>query len=185
MRALFRFYAELNDHLPPELRSREIDHEFHSPDSASHCLAAFGVPPEEVELILANGVSVDFSYRLQEGDRISVYPVFESIDIRSALKIRQQPLRALRFVADTPLRSLALRMTQLGFDTIWSEIATGDDLIRIQQRERRVLLTRDPQLLMNEEVERGYRVRTDDPQQQIMEVLSRFDLAACVEIDGL
>ena len=35
-------------------------------------IEACGVPHPEVEVILANGAAVDFSYRVQDGDRISV-----------------------------------------------------------------------------------------------------------------
>ena len=40
------------------------------------------------------------------GDRVSVYPVFESIDITPVLKVRPQPLREPRFILDTHLGKL-------------------------------------------------------------------------------
>jgi hypothetical protein len=36
----------------------------------------------EVHLIVVNGQSVDFSYLVQSGDRIAVYPMFESLTWR-------------------------------------------------------------------------------------------------------
>jgi uncharacterized protein len=36
-------------------------------------IEAVGVPHPEIDLILANGESVDFGYQVQDGDRISVY----------------------------------------------------------------------------------------------------------------
>ena len=44
-------------------------------------IEALGVPHTEIDLILINGRSVDFTYILQDGDRVSVYPVFESLNI--------------------------------------------------------------------------------------------------------
>jgi hypothetical protein len=79
--ARFRFYAQLNDHLPPELRLRSILRQFQVGTSVHDHIEALGVPKGEIELILANGESVDFSYLLQHGDRISLYPKFQSIDI--------------------------------------------------------------------------------------------------------
>ena len=47
----------------------------------------------EVELILVNGVSVGFSHPVRDGDRISVYPKFEALDVSPLLRIRERPLR--------------------------------------------------------------------------------------------
>ena len=33
-------------------------------------------------------------------DRISVYPMFETLDMSSELKLRQTPLRTIKFVLD-------------------------------------------------------------------------------------
>jgi hypothetical protein len=77
----FRFYAELNDFLSPERRMLSFTHTFDKNPSVKDTIEALGVPHTEVDLILVNGNSVDFTYLLQDGDRISVYPVFEAIDI--------------------------------------------------------------------------------------------------------
>ena len=85
----FRFYEELNDFLPPEKRKRDFQSPFKGRESIKDKIEALGVPHTEVDLILVNGDSVDFGYILQDGDRISVYPVFESLDIQNA----EQPER--------------------------------------------------------------------------------------------
>ena len=41
----------------------------------------------DVDLIIANGEAVDFSYTVLQGDWISVYPVFRSIYISSLKKL--------------------------------------------------------------------------------------------------
>src|ERR1041384_7047477 len=91
MQAQFRFYAELNDHLPRDRNGVAIPHSFQAGASVKDRIEALGVPHTEVDLILVNGRSVDFSYVLQEGDRVSVYPVFESIDISPLLRLRPKP----------------------------------------------------------------------------------------------
>ena len=95
-----RFYAELNDFLPLWKRKRTTTCYFEVSGSIKDMTEALGVPHTEVDLILANGESVDFSYRVQDGDKISVYPVFESIDIPSLVRLRPVPLREVRFIAD-------------------------------------------------------------------------------------
>ena len=70
-------------------------------------IEALGVPHTEVELILVNGESVGFDRLLRDGDRVAVYPRFESLDITPLLRVRERPLRVTRFVADAHLGGLA------------------------------------------------------------------------------
>src|SRR5215469_8741981 len=92
-RAYVRFYAELNDHLPAAHQYRTVEREFFVPRSVKDMIEAFGVPHTEVELVLVNGESSGFSRLVQNGDRLAVYPMFESIDITPVLCLRRQPLR--------------------------------------------------------------------------------------------
>ena len=80
-RAEVRFYSELNEFLAPWRRGRATAYEFDVSGSVKDLVEALGVPHTEVDLILANSESVDFSYRVKDGDRISVYPPFEAMDI--------------------------------------------------------------------------------------------------------
>ena len=175
--ARLRFYAELTDFLSPESRSGTVTVGFDVPGSVKDLIEACGVPHTEVDLILANGDSVDFSYPVGDGDRISVYPVFESFDITSLLKVRPRPLRAIRFLADNHLARLARYLRLLGFDTAHDPLRTDHELVQISTGEQRVLLTRDVGLLKHGSVTHGYYVRATDPRRQITEVGHRFHLA--------
>ena len=62
-----RFYAELNDFLPLWRRKRPTTCDFGVSGSVKDMIEALGVPHTEVDLILANNESVDFSYRVQDG----------------------------------------------------------------------------------------------------------------------
>ena len=90
---------------------------------------------------------VDFSYRIQDGDKISVYLVFESIDIPSLVRLRPVPLREVRFIADVHLGRLAAYLRIVGFDTLYQDYYQDEELARISSGERRTLLTRDRGLL--------------------------------------
>ena len=93
----FRFYEELNDYLPEECRKRDFEVRFDEPVTVGKAIESLGVPRSEVDLILVNGQSVSFRYRLKDGDRVSVYPIFEQIDISGVTRVRKQPLIKLRF----------------------------------------------------------------------------------------
>jgi len=96
--ALFRFYEELNDFLTAGIREEEISYSFSGNPSVKDAIEALGVPHVEVDLILANSRSVDFSYKLKNSDYLSVYPVFESFDITPVTHLRAKPLRDLKFI---------------------------------------------------------------------------------------
>jgi uncharacterized protein with PIN domain len=177
MRAELRFYAELRDFLAPALRSGRVEHTFALPRSVKDAIESLGVPHTEVDLILANGASVDFGYRLADGDRIAVYPVFESFDVGPLVRLRPEPLRDLRFVLDGHLGKLARRLRLLGFDCAYARDVDDEELVRVSLGEGRVILTRDLFLLKRAAVTHGYYVRSDDPRQQVGEVVRRFQLA--------
>jgi sulfur carrier protein ThiS len=91
-----RFYEELNDHLPAGTRKKERAVRFNRPTTVGAAIESLGVPPDEVDLILVNGASVGFDDLLKDGDRLSVYPIFERLDISGVTKVRQKPLIKLR-----------------------------------------------------------------------------------------
>ena len=174
--ARFRFYAELNDFLTPEQRGGDVERSFDAPGSVKDFIESFGVPHTEVEMVLVNGRPVDFSYRVGDGDSVSVYPVFESLDVATVSRVRPATLRDLRFVLDVHLGRLAAYLRMAGFDSQYRNNAGDPELAEVVARDRRVLLTRDRYLLMRNNVDRGYWVRSSDPKQQLAEVLKRFDL---------
>ena len=179
-RARLRFYAELNDLLPSERRQVTFVHEFRGRPAVKDLVEALGVPHTEVDLILANGRSVDFTYLVGDGDRVSVYPVFEAFDIGTLTLLRPEPLREPRFLLDVHLGRLARLLRLLGFDSLYANSATDPWLAHTSRAEHRILLTRDRGLLKRSEVTHGYCVRSAHAQEQLAEVVARFDLARAV-----
>jgi len=175
-RAVFRFYEELNDFLPPERRKRDLVVSFDPPVPVRHLIETLGVPHTEIELILADGRSVDLAYRPGDGERISVYPVFESLDVSPLLRLRSQPLRQIRFIADAHLGRLARRLRLLGFDTLFAPHPEDAALVETAGRERRILLTRDRALLMHAALTHGCYVRPGTVNEQLRYLVGRLDL---------
>jgi len=175
--ACFRFYAELNDHLPPGQQYRTVEKGFFVPASVKDMIESLGVPHTEVDLILVNGESSDFSRLIGNGDRVAVYPVFESIDITPVLRLWPRPLREPKFVLDVHLGRLAGYLRMLGFDAIYDNRASDHELVRISAEQERILLTRDRGALRHSAVTRGYWLRETDSRRQTEEVVKRFDLA--------
>jgi uncharacterized protein len=178
--ARFRFYAELNDFLPPDKRALAFSHAFSGRQSVKHLIEALGVPHTEVDLILINWRSAAFSEIVEDGDAVSVYPVFEAFDVASVSRVRSHPLRQTRFILDAHLGRLAGYLRMLGFDTLYRNDFQDEELCRTGAAEHCILLTRDRDLLKRRAVSHGHYVRQTNPRAQLVEILRRFDLAGSI-----
>lgn len=174
--AEIRFYQELNDFLPKHRREKMSIYRFLGKPTVKDVIESLGVPHTEVDLILLNGVSVAFNAHLRDGDRVAVYPRFESLDITPLIRLRPEPLREVRFITDVHLGKLARYLRMLGFDTLYDATFEDEEIIRRGIEENRIILTRDLGILKNNQVTHGYFLRHTDPKKQIREVVFRFDL---------
>jgi uncharacterized protein with PIN domain len=179
--ARFRFYAELNDFLPLHRQHQDFMHSFQGRPAVKDVIESLGVPHTEVDLILVDGSSVGFDHILRGGERVSVYPVFESIDISPVLRVRPEPLREVCFVLDIHLGRLAGYLRLVGFDARYRNDYEDLELAQVSCAEGRILLTKDRGLLKRTQVTHGYYVRSSHPREQLLEVLRRFDLFASIE----
>ena len=190
--AWLRFYEELNDFLPSYRKKQSFQHSFKGDPSVKDIIESLGVPHTEVDLILVNGRSVDFSYKPGNEDQVSVYPVFESLNISELTHLRHKPLRKVKFIADVHLGKLVRYLRLLGFDTLFDRDSDDNEIIDISVSGKRIILTRDRQLLKNKRVTHGYWIRSSHPREQIREVVDRFDLrndlktfTRCMECNGI
>ncbi|MCD4697913.1 MAG: Mut7-C ubiquitin/RNAse domain-containing protein [Bacteroidales bacterium] len=190
-RVTIRFYEELNDLLPKRNRKKPFDFLFTGKVSIKDIVESMGVPHTEIDLILANGNSVSFSYLPQDKDMVSVYPVFEGFDISNVTRLRSKPLRITRFILDVHLGKLARLLRMLGFDTLYENDYEDGEIIEIAIVQKRIILTRNLGILKHKTVTHGYFVRSQQPGKQLDEIIQRFDLAGnikplsrCIECNG-
>ncbi|GAB4297024.1 MAG: Mut7-C RNAse domain-containing protein [Oscillatoriaceae cyanobacterium] len=175
--AEFRFHAELNDFLPPTSRHQTITYQFKDNPAIKDSIESLGIPHPEVDVILVNDKSVDFSYLVQNGDNCQIFPVSQSP--QPPLPLRPPPPH--RFILDLHLGKLAGYLRMLGFDTLYRNDYHDEELARVSSSENRILLTRDIGLLKRGIVTHGYWVRATEPEQQIAEILRRFNLFDAVK----
>lgn len=171
-----RVYEELNDYLPTDQRKRRFVYEATGVKTIRQLLARLGIPEDQAELVLVNGNSVSFSYRLKEEDVVSIYPVFESFDMATMPRPRKKPLRITRFIVGPGLLRLAGYLRQLGLDTLICRAGSLGKYLEAAEEDQRILLTRDPALVKSAKISRKYLVREGTPKRQLQEVLIRFDL---------
>jgi len=190
--ATFRFYAELNDFLTPSQRQVTFTHEFKQNPAIKDIIEALGVPHSEIDLILVNGESKDFTYQLQDQDHVAIYPVFEAMDISPLIHLRAKPLRKIQFILDVHLGKLARYLRLLGFDTFYERHYSDAQIIQYAVENHCIILTRDVGLLKNKKVTHGLWVRATDPNLQIQEIIARLNLShqmnpftRCLKCNGL
>ncbi|MFN3543976.1 MAG: Mut7-C RNAse domain-containing protein [Thiobacillus sp.] len=174
--ATFRFYEELNDFLAPKRRGQAFSVPCARRATTKHMIEALGVPHTEVARILVNDEPVGFDRILEEGDRVAVYPRIGAMDVTPPLRMREPPLRETRFVADAHLGGLAHLLRMLGFDTLYDNHFHDDDIVAICAHDGRIVLTRDRELLKRRAVTHGCYVHALKSEDQLREVVTRFDL---------
>jgi uncharacterized protein len=191
-KATFRFYAELNHFLPSSKKQVNFAYFFEERASIKDTIESLGVPHPEVAFMEVNGEWVDFSYLVQDGDEINVYPISLASEITPTIRVQPQPLDVPRFVLDIHLGKLATSLRLLGFDTLYRNDYADEELAKVSYTCQRILLTRDKGLLMRSVVTYGYYVRSTNPDTQIVEVLQRFNLfdsvvpfRRCLRCNGL
>ncbi len=175
-KTVLRFYEELNDLLPKHRRGADFEAEFEGKRSVKDMIEAQGVPHTEVDLILVNGVPEDFSYIIQDGDRISVYPVFESLNIKNVTRLRKFPLRKSRFIADINIRDIVKAMRLLGFDVYFDPSFSHKEITVISKSENRIILTRSKKLLKLKDVTHGILIYPGQITDQIKRIIDYLDI---------
>ena len=191
---ILRFYAELNDFLPPSLRGRGLECVAAPHESLKHVIEALGVPHTEVALVRVDGRAASLQECVAGARRISVYPTFRRLgplDGRDAAAPAgladggPAPMAGTagapsaadpRFVADVHLARLARLLRFAGYDTLWRATWHDAELVAQARAEGRVVLTRDRDLLMRRDVERGCYLRDATPPAQLAELARRLGL---------
>ncbi|GAB4256983.1 MAG: Mut7-C RNAse domain-containing protein [Methylomicrobium sp.] len=191
-RLYLRFYAELNDFLPENRKATEFLHTIDRHTSIKDVIESLGVPHPEIEVILVNGASVDFAYRVCDNDKIDVYPSLEHSELEPLIRLHGKPQHDPRFILDSNLGRLARYLRLLGFDCLYRNDYEDAEIANIAHRQQRIVLTRDRFLLRRKIIQRGYFIRAVLPREQVKEVLQRLDLyralapfTRCVHCNGV
>ncbi|HEX8035701.1 MAG TPA: Mut7-C RNAse domain-containing protein [Ktedonobacterales bacterium] len=171
-----RVFGHLNDFLPYARRRQTFTLQIEGTPSVKDLIESVGVPHTEMDIITANGVSVDFAYLVREADHIEVFPLFSATTTSPLIHLIPQPPQEMRFILDVHLGRLAAYLRMLGFDTAYENACDDPVLAQRSHDEGRILLTRDVGLLKRGVVTRGYFVRETQPDRQIEEVVRRYAL---------
>jgi hypothetical protein len=173
---LIRFYEELNDFLPPGKRKRDFEVPLNGKETVQKIIEKLGVPRALVDLLLVNGQSASFDNVVGEGDRISVYPVFERFNIKGVSRVREKPLRELRFIVDSDLKALAQALKCLGLDVGFREDLDSGQILQAAKAEHRILLTARGDFPGFHKLDRTLVLKPGSLSEQVHQVIDALDL---------
>ncbi len=151
-------------------KASTVERQLSEKTSVKDVIEACGVPHTEVDLIILNGVPVDFACVVDRESSIEVYPV-GTRGITSFAENRLQLTEIRSFVADGHLGKLVRDLRLLGVDVVYDPAAEDRQLVTIASSENRALLTRDRRLLMHAIVRHGYYLRSQEPMEQTLELV--------------
>jgi len=180
--------GSLGDFLDLSVKETFVELKFELHPAIKDLIEAKGVPHTAIFKLTVNGQQQSLDYNVKAGDLITALP-FESVEALEFDSIYTQPTT---FIVDVHLAKLAKTLRLLGFNTAFDKNWDDKDIIRISNQEHRMILTRDIELLKNGDTQFGYWVRSQDPDQQIRELLQRFLLSdqlapftRCMKCNGL
>ena len=171
-------HGDLGFFLRSRTRHESIERTLTEKTSVKDVIESCGIPHPEVDVILVDGLNVDFAHTLATDSEMDVFPI-GNCDLHLKEK-RLQVSCVIKFVADGHLGKLTRNLRLLGFDVAYDRDANDRQLLEVMTRENRALLTRDRRLLMHAIVEHGYCPRSQNAEEQTIEVIRRFDLLGLI-----
>jgi uncharacterized protein len=173
-----RFHGDLHFFVGSKAGDAVIERRLAEKTSIKDVIEACGVPHPEVDLILIDDQPVGFGHTLANDAKAEVFPVQNPRTARTDKLL--QTIGISRFVSDGHLGGLTRNLRLLGFDVAYSQDADDRQLLELMARENRALLTRDRRLLMHAIVQHGYYPRSQNADEQTIEVVRRFDLSELI-----
>jgi uncharacterized protein with PIN domain len=173
-----RFHGDLNVFLGSRVGDAVIERQLAEKTSIKDVIESCGVPHPEVDLILVDEQTVGFDHTLANDTKVEVFPVENRGTDRTEKRL--QTIGITRFVADGHLGGLTRNLRLLGFDVAYRQSADDRQLLQVMVRENRALLTRDRRLLMHAIVQHGYCPRSQNADEQTIEIVRRFDLSELI-----
>jgi uncharacterized protein len=172
------FFGDLDFFLGSKFRNQTVERRLSERTSIKDVIESCGVPHPEVDAILVNGQPVGFDHTLVSDAEVEVFPVANRDTLETEKHLQKTEI--VRFVTDGHLGKLTRNLRLLGFDVAYGARADDRELLDITARENRALLTRDRRLLMHSIVQHGYYPRSQNADQQTVEVLRRFNLVELI-----
>lgn len=173
--AYFNFYGSLNDFLHKSKKQSWIGYHFKEGSTVKDAIEAMGIPHVEVAEITMTNNPLPFSYRIQEEDKIEVWPYRHTSNFKNPFLSSEAEMQ-YHFILDVHLGKLAGYLRLLGFDAVYQNDYNDCVIAERAYKECRIVLTRDIGLLKHKVIRHGYWLRSQQPKEQLKEVIKHFYL---------
>lgn len=176
------FHENLQELLRTKKRGQLQRVEFNGDQTIKHLVESLGIPHTEVGRLTLGEQEIGFGYLVKNGDQLRVFPASAALDKLSGMVVDETITISPRFLLDNHLGKLASHLRMLGFDADYSNQYQDQELADLAFSNARILLSRDRQLLMRKTIRYGYLLRSMIPDEQLLEVLERFNLFAGIRL---
>lgn len=176
------FHEPLQELIRPRNHSHLQPIEFKGRQTIKHLVESLGIPHTEVGMLVVQGRSIGFGYLVSNGEFVHVHPATDQQDQLSGLFEDGHMTIPARFILDNHLGKLASDLRTLGFDADYNNHYQDQELAETATVQGRILLTRDRQLLMRKIIRYGYLLRSLNPDEQLLEILGRFNLFSDIQL---
>jgi len=136
--------------------------------TARDALEAVGIPHVELGRLTIDRRPVDLTHPVTDAVTLDAWPA------------EPRALAAPRFLCDLHLGKLTRLLRFCGFDVVWDRDLREPQLALLAARTGRAMLSRHRALLKRSQVTCGLLVRSDRADDQLVEVLRRFELVDAV-----
>ena len=176
------FHGELTGLLNNRGLSPEATRDLSRAAPVKDLIESQGVPHTEVGRITSEDLERSFSHVPAWGEIVEVHPHRPPVDVSIPSILFPEPFEEVGFVADANVARLGGLLRLAGFDCLLDP--RWDDA-RIAEKAggyKRILLTRDKELLKRNRVIRGRLVRSERPWDQLAEVIHFFGLSDRIDL---
>lgn len=147
--------------------------------SVKDVVESLGIPHTEIGRLSCRQREVDFSFVPAGGEKLLVDPLSPLHPPTSPSILRPEPLDEIRFLVDVNVGKLARILRMAGLDAT-AAVANQSitEIAADAATDRRILLSRNRDLLKLRSVVFGRLVRNQDPARQFTEVSRLFNLSS-------
>jgi uncharacterized protein with PIN domain len=144
--------------------------------SIKDIIEALHVPHTEVSGLFLNDREIYFSHIPAAGDIIFLHSFSPGTDVTRPTLLRPNPLPTTSFLVDINVGKLARLLRMSGFDTLYDPQWQEKKIAELAAADRRILLSRNRDLLRRKNILWGHLVLAEQPEKQLAEVLTLFGL---------
>ncbi|MCP4760952.1 MAG: hypothetical protein GY870_04160 [archaeon] len=176
MKIFIQFERHFDFFLTNNKKSSQFVYCLNRKASIKDIIESLGVPHTEVGHLDFNNQEIDFSYIPVSQGVLTVHAIHLPFNVMIPSVLRPMPFNNIKFIADINVIKLGRLLILLGFDVNYSSHYSDNKIADIAEKECRIVLTRDTDLLKRKKIIFARRVKANLPYDQLIEVINFFGL---------